>query len=120
MLSAGYLSSEYGSEVAYYMSSACVLTGTLALFVIDLRKYAMSRSHSHKHQQHRRKPRPDGSNPPRTPRVASEPNTDRNGGASVGEADGLDPIGAECLEGQSEDDEDICPPSCKVLLIKKK
>lgn len=89
-----------------------MFTGSLALFVIDLRKYITSRTHSHKHQQHRRKPRGEGANAHRTPRVASEPNTADRGAS--GEIEGLDPIGAGDIEAQSDNEEDICPPSCKV------
>lgn len=87
----------------------------MALFAIDVRKYVLSRSHSRKHQhQHRRKRRPEGGN--RTPRVASEPNTDGMAGGSLvaegvgGPVDGID--------GQTDDEEDeVCPPTCKVYFI---
>ena len=103
---------ECGIETAYYLSSAFVFTGSMALFAIDLRKYILSRSHSHRHQ-HKRK-RYEVGNRPRTPRVASEPNTDGIIGVS-GMVDaevhmGID--GSEVLP--DEEDEDICPPSCKV------
>ena len=114
---AGFLSTEYGPEAAYYTSSAFVLSGSLALFAIDLRKYFLSRSHSHKHK-HRRKARPEGGNRPRTPRVASEPNTDGTAGAIDGE---LGQVGTEGIEAQPDDDEeeDVCPPSCKACHLQK-
>lgn len=113
--SIGYLSTEYGPEAAYYASSAFVLSGSLALFVIDLRKYVLSRSHSHKHQ-HRRKPRGEpGGN--RTPRVASEPNTDGLAGGSI-VIEGADR--ADGIEAQTDDEEEeVCPPSCKVFSMVK-
>lgn len=92
-----------------------MLSGSLALFAIDLRKYVLSRSHSHKHQhQHRRKPRTEGGN--RTPRVASEPNTDGLAGGSV-VIEGVDRGGADGIEAQTDDEEEeVCPPSCKVFI----
>lgn len=113
----GYLSSEFGQEAAYYTSSAFVLIGSLALFIIDLRKYVLSRSHSHKHKHHhRKKPRTPR---PATPGVASEPNTDGGGAGglpSTGGAGGSI-AGAEGIQIQPEEEdeeEDVCPPSCKV------
>lgn len=116
---AGFLNTEYGPDAAYYASSAFVLSGSLALFAIDLRKYVLSRyPHSHKHQ-HRRKPRADGANRPRTPRVASEPNTDgAAGGSGVGE--GVERLGVDGVEAQTDDEDDeeeVCPPTCKVCFI---
>lgn len=109
----GFLSTEYGQETAYYASSAFVLSGSLALFVIDLRKYVLSHSHSHSHKHHHRK-KQKGGNRPRTPKVASEPNTDGAGGGSVidGEICRIDVDGVEMQP--DEDEEDPCPPSCKV------
>ncbi len=55
-------------------------------------------------------------NLPRTPRIASEPNTD--GTVRVSGADGeLGQVGAAGIETQPDDDdeEDVCPPSCKVF-----
>ncbi len=98
-----------------------MFSGSLALFIIDLRKYVLSHSHSHSHKhQHRKKQK--GANRPRTPKVASEPNTDGAGGGSVvvdGEICRIDVDGIEVQP--DEDEEDPCPPSCKVfhlLLIK--
>ncbi|XP_046638831.1 monocarboxylate transporter 2-like isoform X4 [Daphnia pulicaria] len=109
----GFLSTEYGQETAYYASSAFVFSGSLALFIIDLRKYVLSHSHSHSHKhQHRKKQK--GANRPRTPKVASEPNTDGAGGGSVvvdGEICRIDVDGIEVQP--DEDEEDPCPPSCK-------
>ena len=102
----GYLSTEYGSGASYYFSSAFVLSGSLLLFVIDVRKYVLSHWHFHRHEHHRRPP-PDGILRPRTPAVASEHNTD---GSAPGELFQLEP------EEQEEYEEDVCPPSCKVLL----
>ncbi|XP_057373897.1 uncharacterized protein LOC130694805 isoform X2 [Daphnia carinata] len=112
---AGFLSTEYGQEAAYYASSAFVLSGSLALFVIDLRKYVLSKSHSHKHQ-HRKKVRtPVGGNRPRTPKVASEPNTDGTGGGASGIVGDICRVDIDGIEVQPEEDEDDepCPPSCK-------
>lgn len=112
---AGFLSTEYGQEAPYYASSAFVLSGSLALFVIDLRKYVLSKSHSHKHQ-HRKKARtPVGGNRPRTPKVASEPNTDGTGGGASGIVGEICRVDIDGIEVQPEEDEDEepCPPSCK-------
>ncbi|KAK4016227.1 hypothetical protein OUZ56_031178 [Daphnia magna] len=112
---AGFLSTEYGQEAPYYASSAFVLSGSLALFAIDLRKYVLSKSHSHKHQ-HRKKARtPVGGNRPRTPKVASEPNTDGTGGGASGIVGEICRVDIDGIEVQPEEDEDEepCPPSCK-------
>ena len=103
--STGYLSIEYGSEASYYFSSAFVLTGSVLLFTIDLRKYVLSRWHSHSHRHEHRK-RPDASRP-RTPGVASEQNTD---GGVPGEDAQLQSEGVDDVE-----EDNICPPSCKVF-----
>ncbi len=118
----GFLISEFGQEAGYYASSAFVLIGSLALSVIDLRKYVLSRSHSHKHRhQHPKKPR---ATRPATPAVASEPNTD-GGPGGEGPASsvsaGIGSIGVDRILIQPEEfdeEEDVCPPSCKVQILK--
>ena len=115
---AGFLSSEYGQEAAYYASSAFVLTGSLALFIIDIRKYVLAHFYKHKHKHghhHHRKTKTEGANGQRTPKVASEPNTDGGGsaigGASEGAVDGIQ------IQPEEEDEEEECPPSCKVRFL---
>lgn len=86
----------------------------MTLFVIDLRKYVFSRSHSHKHKHHHHHHhKKGGAQRPRTPRVASEPNTDGGAGAS-GVSAGIANPEAEQVELEPEEEEDVCPPSCKV------
>lgn len=91
-----------------------MVAGSLTLFVIDLRKYVFARSHSHKHKHHhRRKKGAGGLQRPRTPRVASEPNTDGAAGASRVSAGIVGPQ-VEQADFEAEEEEDVCPPSCKV------
>ena len=90
----------------------------MALFIIDIRKYVLAHFYKHKHHRHHhhRKPKTEvGVNGQRTPKVASEPNTDGGGSAIGGASEGvIDGIQIQQEEEVDEDEEEECPPSCKV------
>ncbi len=73
--------------------------------------------HKHHHHHHHRKPKTEGVNGQRTPKVASEPNTDGGGSAIGGASEGvIDGIQIQ-QEEVDEDEEEECPPSCKVHIV---